>query len=242
MDLHASGRPENVAQMLPRVLETEVMDTPDEAADYDAMDHIAVNAAFCADFLAGPTVTGEVLDLGTGTARIPIELCARAESLTVVAVDLAEHMLEIARVNVARAGLEHRIRLQRVDAKGTPFADGSFAAVISNSIVHHIPDPTHALAEMWRLVRPSGRLFVRDLFRPETEADVARLVTQYGGSEPADRRLVPAFERQRELFRASLCAALTVDEVAAIVRPLGITAERVAMTSDRHWTLSATKP
>jgi hypothetical protein len=38
--------------MLPRVLEPEVMDTPEEARDYDAMDHSAVNRVFVADFLA----------------------------------------------------------------------------------------------------------------------------------------------------------------------------------------------
>ena len=63
--------------MLPRVLETEAMDTPAEAADYDAMDHREVNRAFVIDFLAAGPPPGEILDLGTGTAQIPIELCRR---------------------------------------------------------------------------------------------------------------------------------------------------------------------
>lgn len=232
--------------MLERVLEPEVMNTADKTRDYDAMDHAAVNARFCDDFLAfagtsGP-LRGPVVDFGTGTGLIPIALAQRAEGFPIVAIDLAEHMLAWARKNVARAGLEARITLEKVDAKGTRFGDGTFAATISNSIVHHIPEPAHALAEMWRVVAPGGVLFVRDLVRPTDLAEVERLVALYSGEPPADATLRASFEHQRTLFADSLRASLTVSEVAACVGPLGIPASAVTMTSDRHWTLSARKP
>src|SRR2546425_991525 len=63
------------AAVLPRVLEPEVMDWAEEARDYDAMDHAAVNRAFVADFLAVWDGAGPVLDVGAGTAQIPLELC-----------------------------------------------------------------------------------------------------------------------------------------------------------------------
>jgi len=237
--------------MLPRVLEPEVMDTPDEARDYDAMDHAAVNARFCDDFLwlanrGGRNALGReaarVIDFGTGTAQIPIALCSRAAGFTVVAIDLAENMLALAQRNVAHAKLGDRILVEKVDAKGTSFEDGAFGACISNSIIHHIPEPAQCFAEMWRVTAPRGLLFVRDLHRPASEAEVDRLVALYGGSPPADPALVTSFEHQRALFRASLCAALTVAEVAALLAPLRIPASGVAMTSDRHWTLAYEKP
>ena len=55
--------------MLPRVLEPEVMDSPEEAADYDAMDHRAVNRVFASDFLAAWDGRNPILDAGTGTAQ-----------------------------------------------------------------------------------------------------------------------------------------------------------------------------
>src|SRR6478672_5028887 len=122
--------------MLPRVLEPEVMDTPAEARDYDAMDHSEVNRVFVSDFLRVWNGRGPVLDLGTGTAQIPIEFCRQSTTGTVVAVDAAEHMLRLARENVRRAGFESRITLQLVDAKGMSFAARSFPAIMSNSIVH----------------------------------------------------------------------------------------------------------
>jgi ubiquinone/menaquinone biosynthesis C-methylase UbiE len=237
--------------MLPRVLEPEVMDTPEEARDYDAMDHASVNARFCDDLLwfanrggrsALARDAARVIDFGTGTAQIPIALCSRAAGFSVVAIDLAENMLALARTNVARAGLDDRIRLVKVDAKGTSFEDGAFGACISNSIIHHIPEPAQGFAEMWRVTAPGGLLFVRDLHRPESDAAVDQLVALYGGSPPADPALVASFEHQRSLFRASLCAALTVAEIAALVAPLGVPASAITMTSDRHWTLAYEKP
>ena len=98
--------------MLPRVLEPEVMDSPEEAVDYDAMDHREVNARFVGDFLAFQPSGPRVLDLGTGTAQIPIELCRRSPTVHIVAIDAASHMIELAARNVRRAGATDRIRLE----------------------------------------------------------------------------------------------------------------------------------
>ena len=95
--------------MLPRVLELEVMDTPEEARDYDSMDHSQVNRVFVADFLAVWHGRNSILDVGAGTAQIPIELCRQSSAATIVAIDLAEEMLKVGRKNVHAAGLESRL-------------------------------------------------------------------------------------------------------------------------------------
>src|SRR5262249_53330949 len=148
----------------------EVMDSAEEARDYDAMDHATVNRVFVDDFLAFWDGRGPLLDVGTGTAQIPIDLCRRVAKAEVVAIDLAENMLLVGRANVRRAALEDRMRLHLCHAKRLPFYDGMFAGVISNSIVHHIPEPRLVLGEMVRVVVPGGILFVRDLLRPPDNA------------------------------------------------------------------------
>jgi ubiquinone/menaquinone biosynthesis C-methylase UbiE len=227
---------------LPRTLEPEVMDTEEEARDYDAMDHAEVNARFCDDLLAAGPRPGRVLDVGTGTALIPIALCGRDARFEVDAIDLAGEMLALAERNVARAGLVGRVRVARMDAKATPWEAGSFDVVMSNSIVHHIPEPGQMLAEAWRLVRPGGLLFVRDLERPDDDRRVAELVARYAPIPDAPTGVRAMHERQRGLFEASLRAALTADEVRATVAPLGIPGDAVRSTSDRHWTLTGVKP
>lgn len=223
--------------MLSRVLEPEVMDTPEEARAYDAMDHSEVNRRFVDDVLAAHALRGlephgEWLDLGTGTALIPIELCRRVPAVRVVAVDLSQAMLDVARSNVSAAGLAERIVLVCQDAKRLPYPDGQFAAVISNSIVHHIPEPGGVLAEAWRVLARGGLMFVRDLMRPPDDATVKHLVDTYAAGATA---------HQRQMFDDSLRAALTLDEIRTLVQSLGVDPATVAATSDRHWTWACWK-
>jgi ubiquinone/menaquinone biosynthesis C-methylase UbiE len=217
--------------MLPRVLEPEVMDSAEEARDYDAMDHSQVNRVFVEDFLVSWNGDGPVLDVGTGTAQIPIELCRRHQKVQIVAVDLAEHMLQVGGDNVRKAGFADRIRLERQDAKHLPYLDHSFAAVISNSIVHHIPEPGKVLAEMVRINRPGGLLFVRDLMRPASGVIVRRLVSTYAGDANA---------HQQKMFEESLRAALSLEEIRALVSAMHFDPATVQQTTDRHWTWRAT--
>jgi ubiquinone/menaquinone biosynthesis C-methylase UbiE len=213
--------------MLPRVLEPEVMDSRAEARDYDAMAHGEVNRVFVADFLAVWDGGNPILDVGTGTAQIPIELCRQAPAAQIVAVDRAHEMLRVAEDNVRRAGLETRLELEICDAKSMPYADERFGAVITNSIVHHIPEPRRVLGEMLRVLRPGGKLFVRDLLRPDDEATLQQLVARYAGD---------ANSHQRQMFSASLHAALTLTEIRQLVAGMGCDLSSVQQTSDRHWT------
>jgi ubiquinone/menaquinone biosynthesis C-methylase UbiE len=229
-----------------RILEPELMDTPAEALAYDAMDHAEVNRLFVEDLLQtlrsvdsfqarlapsdAPPL--EVLDLGAGTAQIPIELCRRSQDLRVVAIDAATSMLEVAIRNIDIAGLRDRIMLARVDAKSLPYHEGRFAILMSNSIVHHIPEPVSVLREAVRVAAPSGILFFRDLLRPVDDAGVEHLVQAYAGG---------ADEQQQKMFADSLRAALTLAEIRSLVAQLGFPADSVQQTSDRHWTWSAVK-
>lgn len=218
--------------MLPRTLEPEVMDSLEEANSYNEMDHSAVNDLFVADFLNAGGGQGDVLDLGTGTALIPVALCEATTDCRIMAVDAAISMLDLARYNVEAAGFIERITLDKCDAKKLPFEDGMFTSVMSNSIVHHIPEPALVLQEAVRVTAPGGLLFIRDLMRPATEAELEALVLQYAGDEP---------EHARQMFHDSLHAALTLEEIQGLVADLGFKKETVQATSDRHWTWSASK-
>lgn len=225
--------------MLPRVLEPEVMDSAEEAVDYDSMDHAEVNRRFVDHLLAGlgpDELQGKslirVLDVGTGTAQIPIELCRRDLPTQITAIDLAAHMLQVGQRNVIREGLQTHIKLEQIDGKSLPYAGGTFDWVISNSIVHHIPDPLPCLREMWRVLASGGLWFVRDLLRPADLPTLQHLVQTYAGD---------ANPHQRQMFDDSLHAALTLNEVQELLRVLNLPAAWVSQTTDRHWTICGRK-
>ncbi len=215
-----------------RVLEPEVMDTPSEAEAYDLMDHSEVNRAFVERFLeiGGG---GHVLDLGCGPAHIPVVLCRAATGARVTGVDAAAHMLRHGARRIREAGLGHRIRLLRADAKRLPFRDGAFDGVMSNSIVHHLPDPRPFLAEVRRVVRPSGSILLRDLLRPGSEAELEHLVDLYASDST---------EEQQRLLADSLHAAFTPAEVRAMLAECGLADLIVYASSDRHWTADREGP
>jgi len=247
---------------LSRVLETEVMDTPQEALDYDAMDHSEVNRIFVDDLLAAigeqksevsdqeeqsdrcsltsstPQSANrnpqlDILDLGTGTALIPIELCKRFDRCRVMACDAATSMLEQAQYNLAAVNFNERIQLKQVDAKALPFYETRFDVVMSNSIIHHIPEPIAVLREAVRVTRPGGLLFFRDLLRPQSEEERQQLVATYAAG---------CNDHQRQMFADSLHAALSLDEIRGLIASLGFSPESVQQTSDRHWTWVTTTP
>ena len=217
---------------LQRILEPEVMDTAAEALEYDSMDHSEVNRLFVDDLLAEREIAGRVLDLGTGTARIPVELASRAPECYILAIDMSTHMLDLARYNIEVAGLRERIQLGHVDGKRLPYRDKSIDVVISNSIMHHIPEPSTVLAEAVRVTTAGGLIFFRDLVRPPDQRTLDQLVDTYAGD---------ASEHQRALFVASLHAALSLPEIRSLVEKLGFPGESVQTTSDRHWTWAVTR-
>jgi ubiquinone/menaquinone biosynthesis C-methylase UbiE len=233
--------------MIERILEPEVMDTLEEALDYDSMDHSEVNRSFATNFIEVWDGHVPVLDVGTGTAQIPIELCRqymplctasnlrfrdRVTELHIVAIDLADHMLAQARMNVERAGLTATITIDKADAKRLQYRGCTFGAVISNSIIHHIPDPFTCFAEMHRVCVQGGTLFIRDLLRPDDVATLRDIVDTYAADANA---------HQRKMFGDSLHAALTLAEVREMVRRLGYAPDSVQQTTDRHWTFTAVR-
>jgi ubiquinone/menaquinone biosynthesis C-methylase UbiE len=228
-------------KMIPRLLEPEVMDTLEEAIDYNAMDHSEVNRLFAEEVLelvnlfdgASNQRQVRLLDLGTGTALIPIEVCRQNADIRVIATDLANEMLKLAEVNLQQAGREHVISLERADAKKLSYADQAFDGVISNSLIHHIPDPQRVFHEIIRVVKPGGFLFLRDLLRPDSQAELESLVETYA------RQAIP---HQRQLFRDSLHAALTLNEVQGMLQECGLPTNVAKITSDRHWTVSLVLP
>lgn len=216
-----------------RILEPEVMDTREEAEAYDAMDHTAVNIAFVERVVELGARQGHFLDLGTGPAQIPILLAQRCPKIRITGIDLSVNMLTLGEQHVAEAGLADRIALECVDAKNLPYPDQSFDGVISNSIIHHLPDPMAAFQEISRVIRSDGLILIRDLMRPDAPETAQALVDCYAADDTP---------YQKKLFYDSFLAALTVPEIEEMIAQTRLTDASVVQSSDRHWSVERSTP
>ena len=108
---------------------------------------------------AGEGRLGRLVDLGTGTGRMLTLLGPRADAA--LGIDLSQQMLNVARRQVAEAGLG-RVELRHGDILATGLPDGEADRVVIHQVLHYLADPAAAVAEAARLLRPGGRLVVAD--------------------------------------------------------------------------------
>ncbi len=136
---------------------------------------------------------GRMIDLGSGTGRMLTLLATRAESA--LGLDLSQQMLNIARLRVAEAGLDH-CELRHGDIFSTGLPDGAADLVVVHQVLHYLGDPAAAVAEAGRLVAPGGRLLIVD-FAPHS--------LEYLREAHQHRRLgFPDDEMSRQLTAAGL--------------------------------------
>jgi len=105
----------------------------------------------------GPEPDAMVLDVATGTGRVPMSLL-RQEGFAgqIIGLDSSKRMLEQATHNLT--GYGERVTLIRQDAGHLPFEDETFDAVTCSEALEFLPDPQETLAEMVRVLRPAGTL------------------------------------------------------------------------------------
>ena len=158
-----------------------------------------------------------LLDLGTGSADIPEELCrwarARGLDLRVVATDISVEVLSVARARIERAGFGGCVTFLACDASRPPFAPGSFDVVICSLAFHHL-SVKQACAAMPEIARIAGRGFIiNDIYRSRgawlmawvlAHFTTTNRLTRHDGPASVERAFTPA-ELRRMARRAGLC-------------------------------------
>jgi SAM-dependent methyltransferase len=99
-------------------------------------------------------------------------------------------------------------------------------AVISNSLLHHVPNALQFWYALRQLAKPGAVVLVMDLLRPDSAAAAQALVDRYAAAEPAILR--------RDFYN-SLLAAFTDDEVAAQLTEMNLSRLLIDVPDDRHW-------
>jgi len=110
-----------------------------------------------------------VLDVGCGTGGVTIPAKLRiGKNGRASGIDPSPEMIATARQKAGRAGLDIDFRVGAIES--LPFPDGTFDAVTSSLMMHHLPEHVQVkgLAEIKRVLKPGGRLLIADMMRMST--------------------------------------------------------------------------
>jgi SAM-dependent methyltransferase len=129
----------------------------------------------------------EVLEVGCGPGWMWIEAAQELPAgLRLMLSDLSPGMVEAARQRVSAGGRLSAVTGTVADAQRLPFADGSFDVVVANHMLYHVPDPTLAVSELARVLRPDGWLLAA-ANGPGNLREVQEIRAQVFGVPPESR-------------------------------------------------------
>ena len=165
---------------------------------------------------------GRVLDVGTGTGDLALEIARRHPDATVVGLDYTGPMIARAPAKALQAGLAGQIAWARADGHSLPFGDAGFDAVTSAFVLRNFADLAQAYAEMARVTRPGGRVVALEispeghpLWRPLFRLHFEHVVPVIG-------RLITGDDRAYRYLPASVAGFLGAEQVAQVMRAAGL--------------------
>lgn len=212
-----------------RLPEPELMAEAEQARAYAEADFDEPNSRFLSLFeFHFPEFGGDgyVLDLGCGPGEIVLRFARRYPRAVVHGVDGAEAMLALARQAAGRyPELQGHVEFLSGRLPGLQLPQAEYAAVISNSLLHHLHEPGGLWESIRRYARAGAPILVMDLMRPNTPEEARAIVDAHAAGEP---------EVLRKDFFNSLLAAFEPDEICQQLRRAGLDQLTVEPCSDRH--------
>jgi ubiquinone/menaquinone biosynthesis C-methylase UbiE len=205
------------------------MDSEAQTRAYAEADFNESNSLFTdrfGEYFSDCAASGSMADLGCGPGDIAIRMARKYPRWKITGLDAGLNMLRLARERLDAEQLGDRVQFQHSRLPDDSLPGASFDAIISNSLLHHLPSPKILWHSIVLLAKPGAAVQVMDLLRPETDQEARRLVDTYAADAP---------EVLREDFYHSLRAAYTPEEVSRQLLAAGLDRLKVEIASDRHW-------
>ena len=114
------------------------------------------------DLASVQLIEGKVLDAGTGPGTLARDIARSFPQLQVYGVDLSEEMIQRAREHAMHERVEERVHFDVSNIAHLPYPDHSFDFVVSTISMHHWYELEQPLRELYRVLRPGGRLWIYD--------------------------------------------------------------------------------
>ncbi|MBV5339679.1 MAG: bifunctional demethylmenaquinone methyltransferase/2-methoxy-6-polyprenyl-1,4-benzoquinol methylase UbiE [Deltaproteobacteria bacterium] len=110
-----------------------------------------------------------ILDVATGTGDVALEIALRTpDSVKITGADFCKEMVDLGAVKVAASPYAARIDLKVAACEDLPFANETFDSVTIAFGIRNVVDRRLGLAEMWRVMRPGGRVIILEFSTPRS--------------------------------------------------------------------------
>lgn len=110
-----------------------------------------------------------ILDVATGTGDVALEIALRTpDSVKITGADFCREMVELGAAKVAASPYADRIDLKVAPCEDLPFADNTFDSITIAFGIRNVVDRRLGLAEMWRVLRPGGRMVILEFSTPRS--------------------------------------------------------------------------
>ncbi len=114
-----------------------------------------------------PFAPKKILDVATGTADLALLAEKILQPDSIVGIDISTQMLSVGKQKIEQANKSTRIRLESGDAEAIKHPDESFDLVMVAYGIRNFQDLTAGLHEMFRVLRPGGKLLILEFSRPQ---------------------------------------------------------------------------
>lgn len=164
-----------------------------------------------------------VLDLATGTGALAIALARALPQATITGADISEGMVQVGRRKLKEQGLEHRVKLEVADALALPWSDGTFDALTVAYGVRNFENLMQGYKEMWRVLRPGGRLVVLELTPPSSKLITPFYKAYTGAVIPVAGYLISGSYKAYKYLPRSIAAVPARAQMTALMQQAGFT-------------------
>ncbi|MGD8835636.1 MAG: class I SAM-dependent methyltransferase [Desulfobacteraceae bacterium] len=134
-----------------------------------------------ADDVARYGEAASILDIGTGPGHLLFAMQRLLPKAKLIGVDISSAMVVQAKRNLDKCRQDLQLEFRVADANALPFDDESFHCVVSTGSFHHWKDPTLALSEAHRVLKPGGHALIYDLVRKIPKAVCKDIRARFGG-------------------------------------------------------------
>jgi ubiquinone/menaquinone biosynthesis C-methylase UbiE len=158
------------------------------------------------ELLKREIIYGLALEIGPGPGYLGLEWLKHTEGTTLKGLDISPEMIAVAARNAGEYSLSPRVEYVCHSSGKMPFDDGTFDAVFTNGSLHEWAEPRRTFDEIWRVLKPGGRMLISDLRR-----DMVALVRWFLWLNTEPRAIRPG-------LITSINAAYTPRELRDLIR------------------------